>query len=91
MPDNASDNAESNFLLRHGVSSFFSTDMDGEIISSPISHSCSMRYSPFKEANQLRDMSRCLVQKKSQKSVFLKISLPETLLSFLAVIKNHSL
>lgn len=67
LPDNASDHQDSGFLERHEVPSFFSTDDSGALVFGNRERSRVARYIPFKNAQQLRNMTRCLVHRKVSK------------------------
>lgn len=64
LPDNASENLESGFLERHTVPSFFSLDSSGATLFGNRDKARVVRFSPFKDAQRLRSMTRCLVQSK---------------------------
>lgn len=64
LPDIASDNTDSGFLLKHGVSGFFTTVDNGDIVSAFPSEPSSMRYAPFQNELSLKQLSRCLARKK---------------------------
>lgn len=64
LPSNASDDVESGFLERHEIPWFFSLNDAGSVIYGNRDKPRSVRYSPFKNAQRLRSMSRCLVQRK---------------------------
>jgi len=67
LPENASDEFDSGFIERHEIPWFFSTNEDGSIVSGNKKNPRSARYVPFKDAGQLMNMTRCLVQRKSSK------------------------
>jgi hypothetical protein len=64
LPNNASDDVVSGFMERHEVPSFFSLSDTGAFAFGDVSKSRSVRYSPFKNALRLRNMSQCLIQRK---------------------------
>lgn len=67
LPDNASDDIDSGFLERHEVPWFFSTDDSGAHVFGNQNKARSTRFAPFKDAQRLRNMSRCLVRRKVTK------------------------
>jgi hypothetical protein len=70
LPNNATEEVDSGFLERHEVPWFFSLQDDGRFAFGNQSKPRSVRFSPFKNAQQLRRMSRCLVQRKIAKIAF---------------------
>lgn len=64
LPDNAGENLESGFLERHTVPSFFSLAASGAALFGNRDKARAVRFSPFKDAQRLRNMTRCLVQRK---------------------------
>ena len=70
LPNNASDDVVSGFLERHEVPSFFSLNDAGGFVFGNRAKSRSVRYSPFKDVQRLRNMSRCLVLRKVLKTDF---------------------
>lgn len=70
LPDNASENINSGFLERHEVPWFYSLNPDGTFAYGNQTKSRSVRYTPFKNALRLQNMTRCLVQKKVSKINF---------------------
>lgn len=67
LPENASDYIDSGFLERHEIPWFFSLDNSGGFVFGNQNKPRSVRYSPFKNTQRLRNMSRCLVQRKISK------------------------
>lgn len=67
LPNNASDDVDSGFLERHEIPWFYSLDEAGAIIFGNQQRPRSVRFSPFKNVQRLRNMSRCLVQRKVSK------------------------
>lgn len=67
IPSNASQNVDGGFLERHEIPWFFSTDDAGAIVFGDRSKPRAVRYSPFKNAQRLQNMTRCLVLKKTAK------------------------
>lgn len=67
LPENASDYVDSGFLERHEIPWFFSLDNSGGFVFGNQNKPRSVRYSPFKNTQRLRNMSRCLVQRKISK------------------------
>lgn len=70
IPDNAIENVESGFLERHIVPWFFSTNDAGGIVFGNRDKPRMAAYAPFKNALRLRNMTRCLVLKKTAKLGF---------------------
>jgi hypothetical protein len=70
LPDNASENAKSDFLSRHEIPSFYSLADDGAVIYGNREKARSARFVPGKNQQQLINMSRCLVQRKVSKIAF---------------------
>lgn len=67
LPDNASDNVNSGFLERHEIPSFYSTDANAAIVTGNTNKSRQTLFVPFKNAQQLQNMTRCLVHRKRSK------------------------
>lgn len=65
LPDNASDDTDSGFLERHQVPWFFSLDANGAAVFGNRDKPRTVRYVPFKDAQRLRNMTRCLVRRKT--------------------------
>jgi hypothetical protein len=64
LPDNASDDVDGGFMERHEVPWFFSLDEDGAFVFGNRDKPRVARYTPFKNAQRLRNMTRCLVYRK---------------------------
>lgn len=64
LPNNASDDVESGFLERHEIPWFFSLKDNAAFEYGNQTKPRSVRFSPFKNVQRLRNMSRCLVQRK---------------------------
>lgn len=67
LPENASDEFNSEFVERHEIPLFFSTNESGEFVHGNMKNPRSAKYAPFKNAQRLMNMTRCLVQRKSSK------------------------
>lgn len=67
LPDNASDDVDGGFLERHEVPWFFSLDAVGQAVFGAREKPRVVRFSPFKDAQRLRNMTRCLVHRKTVK------------------------
>jgi hypothetical protein len=67
IPDNASDDVKSGFLERHEVPSCYSVDDKGEVVGGNVKKPRTTAYIPFKNAQQLQNMTRCLIHKKRSK------------------------
>jgi len=67
LPDNASDNVDGGFLERHEVPWFFSLDAAGAAVFGNREKPRAARYSPFKDVQRLRNMTRCLVHRKTMR------------------------
>ena len=67
LPENASDDIGSDFIERHEIPWFFSVEDDGSFVLGNRQNPRSVRFSPFKNAQQLTNMSRCLVHRKTSK------------------------
>lgn len=67
LPNNSSDDIASGFLERHEVPWFYSLNASGDATFGNQSKPRNVRYSPFKNEQKLRNMSRCLVQRKVSK------------------------
>lgn len=68
LPDNASEDVESGFLERHTVPWFFSLAASGAAVFGNRDKPRAVRYSPFKDAQRLRNMTRCLVHRKTSRT-----------------------
>lgn len=64
IPQNASENVQTGFLERHQVPWFFSLNDSGGFVFGNRSKARTVRYSPFKNAQKLQNMTRCLVLAK---------------------------
>lgn len=64
LPNNATDDADSGFLERHEVPWFFSLKDSGDHVFGNRDKQRSVRYAPFQDQQRLRNMTRCLVQRK---------------------------
>jgi hypothetical protein len=64
LPDSASEDTESSFLESHSVPQFFSLDKSGTAVFGNQDKPRAIRYSPFTDAQRLRNMTRCLVHRK---------------------------
>ncbi|SFL23870.1 hypothetical protein SAMN05216302_10469 [Nitrosomonas aestuarii] len=67
LPNNASDDVDSGFVERHEIPWFISIDDNGGFVMGDRRSARSVRFSPFKNAQRLRNMSACLVQRKVSK------------------------
>ncbi len=67
IPDNASDDVNSGFLERHEVPSCYSVDDKGDVVGGNTKKPRTTVYIPFKNAQQLQNMTRCLIHKKRSK------------------------
>lgn len=67
LPNNASDDVDSGFLERHEIPWFFSLNDAGGFVFGNQNKPRSVRYTPFKNVQRLRNMSRCIVQRKVSK------------------------
>lgn len=65
LPDNASDDVDGGFLERHEVPWFFSLDAAGAAVFGNRKKPRTVRYAPFKDTQRLRNMTRCLVHRKT--------------------------
>lgn len=70
LPDNASDDVASGFMERHGVPWFFSLDAAGAAVFGNRDKPRAARFSPFKDAQRLRNLTRCLVHRKTSRINF---------------------
>jgi hypothetical protein len=68
LPNNASDDVDSGFLERHEVPWFFSLAASGAAVFGNRDKPRAVRYSPFKDAQRLRNMTRCLVHRKTSRT-----------------------
>jgi hypothetical protein len=67
LPDNASQDIKSGFSERHAVQSFYSLDENGKFVYGNKEKARSARFMPFMNEQQLRNLTRCLVQRKIAK------------------------
>ncbi|MCM1128949.1 MAG: hypothetical protein NC211_03595 [Alistipes senegalensis] len=67
LPDNAADNVDGGFMERHQIPWFFSLDDFGGFLFGNRGKSRTVRFSPFKNTQRLRSMTRCLVHRKTMK------------------------
>ncbi|WP_143056986.1 hypothetical protein [Nitrosomonas marina] len=67
LPDNASDDIDSGFIERHEIPWFYSLKDDASFVFGNRQDARSVRYAPFKNVQRLRNMSTCLVQRKTSK------------------------
>ncbi|MBT9100158.1 hypothetical protein KFZ76_20860 [Methylovulum psychrotolerans] len=64
LPDTGADTLSNGFLARHTVPSFYSLADDGSFIYGNRDKTRSSYYVPNKNAQQLQNMSRCLIRRK---------------------------
>ena len=64
VPSNAAENVQTGFLERHQVPWFFSLNESAGFVFGNREKARSVRFSPFKSALELHNMTRCLVQAK---------------------------
>lgn len=64
IPSNASENVQTGFLERHQVPWFFSLNESAGFVFGNRQKARAVRYSPFKNAQKLQNMTRCLVLSK---------------------------
>ena len=64
IPGNAAQDLDSGFLERHEVPWFLSLDDSGAAVLGNQDKPRALRYTPFKDAQRLRNMTRCLVLRK---------------------------
>lgn len=65
LPDSASEHIDSGFMERHTVPWFFSLDDTGAAVFGNRGKSRAARYVPFADTQRLRNMTRCLVRRKT--------------------------
>lgn len=65
LPDNASDEVDSGFMERHQVPWFFSVAADGAMLLGNRDKPRVARFAPLSNAQRLRNMTRCLVHRKT--------------------------
>jgi len=67
LPSGATMDIESGFLERHVVPWFFSVDASGAVIFGNRDKARAVRFAPHKNEQRLRNMTRCLLQRKTAK------------------------
>ena len=67
LPENIGGDVESGFLARHEVPSFFSVAPNGSVLLGARTKARTVQFSPHKDAQRLRNMSRCLIVAKTPK------------------------
>lgn len=67
IPSNENDKTESGFLERHSIPWFYSLNAAGGFVHGNREKARAVRFSPFKNAQQVRNMSRCLVHERIAK------------------------
>jgi len=67
LPENASDDINSDFMERHEIPWFFSIKDDGGFVFGNRQSPRSVLFVPFKNSQSLVNMSRCLVHRKTTK------------------------
>ena len=65
LPDNASDDVDGGFLERHSIPWFLSLDETGTAVFGNRDKPRSVLYAPFTNELRLRNMTRCLVHRKT--------------------------
>lgn len=70
IADNADENVQSEFINRHEIPRFYSTDETGAIVQGNRSKARTARYQPFANELRLHNMTRCLVRRKVAKVAF---------------------
>ena len=70
LPDTACQELETGFLEHHEVPWFFSLDSSGGFIFGNREKPRSVKFSPFKNVQRLRNLTRCLVQRKKAKILY---------------------
>jgi hypothetical protein len=70
LPDNAADDVDGGFLERHQVPWFYSLDAAGSVVFGNRDKPRVARFSPFKDAQRLRNMTRCLVHQRTVRMSF---------------------
>ena len=65
LPDNASDDVESGFLERHEVPWFYSIDPSGVIVFGNRNKQRQATFVPRMNVQRLRNLTRCLVKRKT--------------------------
>ena len=69
IPNTESDTIEGKFLEQHEIPWFFSVDEAGKLIFGNRAKARPARFSPFKNAQRLQNMSRCLIHRKTVKAI----------------------
>lgn len=64
LPENASNNIETKFTEDHEVPWFYSVNDSGSFVFGDRSQARSSRFTPFKNVQQLYNMSHCLIRRK---------------------------
>lgn len=64
LPTSQSGNEQSDFLELHAVPSFFSVSENAQLVWGNKNQPRTARFSPFKNEQKLRNMTRCLVRKR---------------------------
>lgn len=70
LPNNATEDLGGGFLERHDVPSFYSLSATGGFVFGDTTKPRCIRFSPFKNALRLRNMTQCLVQNKVMKIAY---------------------
>lgn len=70
LPTSGTERTESGFLERHQAPWFFSLNDSGGFVFGNRSKPRSVRYSPFKTEGRLRNMTRCLIQRRTAKTKY---------------------
>lgn len=70
IPGNASDSVDGGFLVRHRVPWFFSLAEDASFLYGNQAKPRSVNYSPFKTEIQLRNMTRCIIHRKTLRAKY---------------------
>jgi len=67
LPSNAALEVDGGFLVRHEVPWFFSLDASGAAVFGNQDKPRAVLYAPFRDAQRLRNMTRCLVHRKTMR------------------------
>ena len=70
LPDTGTENVERGFLERHQIPWFFSLDDNAGFVFGNRDKPRTVCFSPFKNAQKLRNLTRCLVHKKTSKILY---------------------
>lgn len=70
LPETAALDVNTGFLERHEVPWFFSLDEAGGVVFGNRDKPRSVQFSPFKNVQRLRNMTRCLIQRKTAKILY---------------------